>query len=106
MDRKGMHSAPLGASLIVLSSVFYASYGIWTKLMGDFFDGYTASALRSVLALAILIPIATGYRSLERLRLRQNWKFIVGILVVSLFPWGPFYYAILHAGIGISFAIN
>ena len=68
--------APLGASLVVLSSFFYASYGIWTKLMGNFFDGYTASALRSVLVVLILALITVYYHKFEPLHLRQNWKYI------------------------------
>jgi len=99
-------SAPLGAGLIVLSSVFYASYGIWTKLMGDFFGGYTASAWRSVLVLAMLAPIAAAYGQLESVLWRQNWKYLTGLLVSSIFIWGPLYFAILNAGIGITLAIN
>ncbi|CAN5633562.1 hypothetical protein BH23PAT2_BH23PAT2_05490 [soil metagenome] len=98
-------SAPVGASLVVISSFFYASYGIWTKLMGDFFEGYTASALRSVLVLLILLPIAVFYRHLESLRIKQNWRYIAGMFIASLFTWGPLYYAILHAGVSISLAI-
>ncbi|QQS20002.1 EamA family transporter [Candidatus Saccharibacteria bacterium] len=105
MANKRPLSAPVGASLIVLSSFFYASYGIWTKLMGDFFQGYTASALRSVLVLLILLPIALFYRHLQPLKLKQNWRYIAGMLIASLFTWGPLYYAILHAGVGISLAI-
>jgi drug/metabolite transporter (DMT)-like permease len=97
--------APVGASLVVLSSFFYASYGIWTKLMGNFFQGYTASALRSVLVLVFLLPIALAYRQLQPLTFRQNWRYITGMLIASLFIWGPLYYAILHAGVGISLAI-
>ncbi len=95
-----------GASLIVLSSVFYASYGIWTKLMGDFFDGYMASVLRSILVVVILFPIAIYYRKFEPLQLKKNWQYIGGMIIVSLFIWGPLYFAILHAGIGISLTIN
>ena len=105
MARKKSVSAPLGASLVVLSSFFYASYGIWTKLMGDFFQGYTASALRSVLVLLILLPIAFLYRHFEPINLKQNWRYLAGMLIASLFTWGPLYYAILHAGVGISLAI-
>jgi drug/metabolite transporter (DMT)-like permease len=105
MAHKKQVSAPLGASLVVLSSFFYASYGIWTKLMGDFFQGYTASALRSVLVLLILLPIAFLYHHFEPIKLKQNWRYILGMLIASLFTWGPLYYAILHAGVGISLAI-
>ena len=88
MASKKPVSAPVGASLVVLSSLFYASYGIWTKLMGNFFQGYTASALRSVLVLLILLPIAIFYRHLEPIKLRQNWRYIVGMTVASLFYMG------------------
>lgn len=98
-------SAPLGASLVVLSSVFYASYGIWTKLMGNFFDGYTASALRSIIVVFILILIAFYYHKFEPLHIRQNWRYLSGMIIASLFTWGPLYFAILHAGVGISLAI-
>ncbi len=99
------YKAPLGASLVVVASFFYASYGIWTKLMGNFFDGFTATVFRSILVVAILIPIALFRNSFQPLRLRLNWPFIVGMFVSSLFTWGPLYYAILNAGIGISLAI-
>jgi len=73
--------------------------------MGDFFDGYTASALRSILVLVILIPIAASYHKWEKLNLKDNGTYIIGMIVASLFTWGPLYYAILHAGVGISLAI-
>jgi drug/metabolite transporter (DMT)-like permease len=98
--------APIGASLVVLSSVFYASYGIWTKLMGDFFGGYTASALRSVLVLVILVPIGMAYRQLEPIQFRRNRRYLLGMIIASFFTWGPLYYAILHAGVGISLTIT
>src|SRR3989344_3067910 len=97
---------PIGSSLIVLSSFFYASYGIWTRLMGDFFGGYTASALRSVLVLIVLIPIAFWYRKFEPIHWKRNWHYLTGLTIVSFFIWGLLYYAILHAGIGISLGVN
>lgn len=98
--------APLGASLVVLSSIFYASYGIWTKLMGNFFSGYTASALRSVLVLIMLLPVAVYLKKLQKLDLKHNLSLLLALIISSAFIWGPLYYAILHAGIGISLAIN
>ena len=99
-------NAPLGATLVVLSSFFYASYGIWTKLMGNFFEGYTASALRSILVLLVLIPIAVTYRKLEPIRLKRTWTHYFGMFLGSLVVWGPLYYAIIHADIGISLILH
>lgn len=98
-------NAPFGASLVVLSSFFYASYGVWTKLMGDFFEGYTASALRSVLVLVILIPIAVAMRKFEPLKFKKNFGYIVAMIIASCFIWGPLYYSILHAGISLTLTV-
>ena len=100
------NKAPLGASFIVLSSVFYASYGVWVKLMGNFFGGYMASALRSVLVLLILVPLALAQRKLGKLDWRRNWPYLALMALSSTLVWGPLYYSIIHAGVGISLAIN
>ncbi len=96
----------IGAGLIVLSSLFYASYGIWVTLMGDFFGGYTASALRSMLVLLILLPIAFLTRRLSSLELRKNWKPILAMILISTLVWGLLYYSVLNAGVGVSSTVN
>lgn len=106
MKPRSKSAAPLGASLIVLSSLFYASYGIWTTLMGNFFGGYTASALRSALVLLMLVPLAILYRQFEPINWRHNMQYLVGLLLSATLIWGPLYYAILQAGVGVSLAIN
>lgn len=73
--------------------------------MGDFFQGYTASALRSILVLLLLLPIAVACRQLQPIDWRKNGIYIGGMFVASLFTWGPLYYAVLHAGVGISLSI-
>jgi len=100
-------SAPLGASLIVGSSVLYASYGVWTTLMGDFFGGgYATSALRSALVLAIFVGAAAVTGQMGGFSLRTKWRWWAGALGASVLMWGPFYYAILHEGIGVALSMN
>jgi len=97
-------SASLGASLVVVSSFFYATYGIWTKLMGNFFDGFTATVFRSAIVVAVIFVIAIVSGQLEPLRLGKNWKYILGLIIASVLSWGPYYFAILTVGVGISLA--
>ncbi len=104
--KKTKINAPLGASLVILSSFFYASYGIWTKLMGNSFGGYTASYLRSILVLIILVPIVSLSHQWQPIKWKTNWKYLLGMVISSLFIWGPLYYAILHAGIGLALTVN
>jgi drug/metabolite transporter (DMT)-like permease len=74
--------------------------------MGNFFGGYTASAYRSILVLLILVPIAMAYRRLSRVYWRRDLLYLLGLVAGSLLIWGPFYYAILNAGVGVSLAVN
>jgi drug/metabolite transporter (DMT)-like permease len=96
----------LGSSLVIGSSFFYASYGIWTKLIGDAFSGYSASALRSVIVVLLLLPIALITKKVEPLNLRHNYKATLGLIVFSCMIWGPLYYAVLKAGVGIALTVS
>jgi drug/metabolite transporter (DMT)-like permease len=98
-------AAPLGAGLVVLSSVFYASYGVWTALMGDFFGSFTASALRCVLVLGGLFAIALLRKELQKINWRRDYKWLIVMTISSIFVSAPLYYAILEAGISITLAI-
>lgn len=98
--------APLGASLVVTASFFYASYGIWTKLLGTNFDGFTVTVYRSILVVAILLPIALINHGLQPLNLKDNWRYIGGMIVGSAFTWGTLYYSILKAGLGVSLTVT
>lgn len=96
----------VGTSLVILSSFFYASYGIWATLMGNFFGGYTASALRSVLVLVILFPIAFFGHKFEALKIKENWKKLLSMVLVSALIWGLLYYSVINIGIGVSSTVN
>lgn len=98
--------APLGATLVVMSSFFYASYGIWTVLLGNALTGFTASAVRSAMVLVMLVPLALLLRQVKPINVKRDWLPLLGLVVTSFLIWGPFYYAILTAGVGMSLAVN
>jgi drug/metabolite transporter (DMT)-like permease len=100
------YKAPLGASLVVLSSLFYASYGVWTKLMGDYFDGFTSTIFRSFFVIVVLAPVLVANKSWVRINWKRDGKYLFGMLVASSLVWGPLYYAILKLGVGVSAAVN
>jgi drug/metabolite transporter (DMT)-like permease len=97
--------APLGAGLVVLSSVFYASYGACTSLMGNFFGSFTASALRCILVLGGLFVIALLRKELQKINWQRDYKWLLVMTISSVFVSAPLYYAVLKAGIGITLAI-
>lgn len=74
--------------------------------MGTFFGGNTASTLRGILVLLMLTPFAVVYRQLQPLQWRKNKRYLMGLVLSAALVWGPLYYAILNAGVGVSLAIN
>jgi drug/metabolite transporter (DMT)-like permease len=98
--------APLGATLVVTSSVLYASYGVWTKLLGNAFGGYTVSAVRSILVMIILLIGAVRFRQLEPMQWKRDRSWLALLLLTACIIWGPLYYAIIKAGVGLSLSIN
>lgn len=74
--------------------------------MGNFFDGFTVTVFRSIIVVAVILVIAILSRQLEPLQLSKNWKYILGMILASIFSWGPYYFAILTAGVGISLSIQ
>lgn len=74
--------------------------------MGDFFSGYTASAIRSILVLIILIPIGLFRKQFGSLDFANNWKKLLSMVFISTLVWGLLYYSVLNAGIGVSSTVN
>ncbi len=95
-------SAPLGAGLVVLSSVAYGSYGVWATLMGKYFGDFTQGVLRSAVVILILLPIAIYRKQLTRIHWKRDRWLYGGILLSSLLIAAPFYYAINKIGIGLT----
>jgi drug/metabolite transporter (DMT)-like permease len=68
--------------------------------------GYPATVLRCIIVLVILAPLVFRYHKQEPLNLRANWGALLLLTLSSVLIWGPLYYAVLHAGVGVSLAVN
>ncbi|HEY1835242.1 MAG TPA: DMT family transporter [Candidatus Saccharimonadales bacterium] len=103
LKRRSTNPALYGSSLIVLSSIFYGSYGIWTRLMGNSFGPYAQAWIKSALVVVLLAPFMfLGKRKWEPVRWRADRKWFLLLLFASWLASGPLYYAINHAGIGLA----
>lgn len=90
-----------GIIYVFLSAIAFASYGVWSKLLGEGFGVFFQGWVRSAIVLAILIPIVyfTGnWKKMER----KDWKWLSVPVLFGIFTQAPLYYAYIHAGIGIA----
>lgn len=90
---------------MVLSSFFYASYGVWTKLVGTFFGAFTQATLRHMMTSLIFILLALLTRQSKRIEWRRDARWFALSFVSSAIIPAAFYYAFLQGGVGLSSAL-
>lgn len=106
MKKQKVSRAPLGASLVVVSSLIYASYGVWIVLMGDSFGSFMQAVLRSSLVVIFLLPIALYRKELTKIHWRRDAWLLAGQLISSLLIAAPLYYSVLKVGVGLGIGIT
>jgi drug/metabolite transporter (DMT)-like permease len=106
MQGKKRPAAPLGASLVVVSSLVYASYGVWIKLLGNFLGDFTQGVVRSVLVILLLLPMAIWGKQLSRMHWRRDFWHLVGLLIAAFFISAPLFYAVKIIGVGLGIGVS
>lgn len=85
--------------MILLSSLLFGSYGVWSLLMGDKFGVFYQGWVRSVIVLLLLIPlvlITKSYKPVER----SDIKWLLLPVLFGIATQAPLYYAFNHTSIG------
>jgi len=88
-----------GALLIVVSSFFYGTYGVWSKLMVGTFGEFTQAWTRALLLLAILVPVGLLTRSFKPIQTSDYGWFIMICLAGGL-NQAPYFFGFKHLPIG------
>lgn len=89
--------------MIVMSSLFYGSYGVWTRLMGDNFGPFMQSWIRATLVCLVMLPfVLWGKNRWERIRWSEDKWWLASWVGVNTLIGGAQYYAIIHIGIGLA----
>lgn len=88
-----------GVTLILISSLLFASYGVWAKLiggdMGVFFQGWSRGL---IIALA-LFPILYFKKQIIPIQ-RTDWRWLSVFLIFTSLTQAPLFYAFTHMDIG------
>lgn len=109
MNRLAKHrsnTAFYGSSLIIASSLFYGSYGVWTRLMGNSFGPYMQAWIRGVIVILILLlTFFFGRQKWESVRWRKDRWWLILWCLANWMIGAPLYYAINRIGIGLGILI-
>lgn len=88
-----------GATLILTSALFYATYGIWSRLMGGAFGEFSQAWTRG-LALLIFVLIFNFKFKIFKPILRQDLPWLALIGLSGGINQAPYYFGFQHLSIG------
>lgn len=88
-----------GSVLVLLSTLMFGSYGVWSRLigssMGNFYQGWT----RALVLLILLLPILFFRKEFKKIA-RTDWKWLIIFLTFTSLTQAPLFYAYNHMDIG------
>jgi len=85
--------------LIIISAVFFGTYGIWSKLMGGIFGEFNQAWIRAVMILAILLPLGFIFKSYKKIR-NEDIKWFTIISLAGGLNQAPYYFGFQHLSVG------
>lgn len=101
MERNNMH----GLSILLASAFFYASYGIFSKIIAGSFEPFTQAWTRGVITL--LCFLAFGFYKKLFIKIRKEdikWYFVVG--VIGSLAVAPTFYSLANLNLGTALFIQ
>lgn len=88
-----------GIQLILLSTICFGSYGVWSRLMGDSFGPFFQGWSRSLIICLLLLPLLLKNKEIIPFK-KEDRKWLGVFLVFTSLTQAPIYYAFNHMDIG------
>jgi drug/metabolite transporter (DMT)-like permease len=88
-----------GLTFILLSTIMFGSYGLWSRLIGSNFGVFYQGWTRTLLIALILFPIVLCRKEIVAIR-RKDWKWMSVFLISTSLTQAPIFYAFNHMDIG------
>ena len=94
-----MKNSIKGTLFILNSALFYASYGIWSRLMGGAFGKFTQAWTRGLLLLTVILLINLKFRLFRAIK-HSDWIWFLIIALAGGLNQAPYYFGFQHLSIG------
>ncbi len=99
-----MTSPIKGVSFITISAIFYASYGIWSKLMGGIFSEFTQAWTRGIAVLTIILILNQFLHFLKPIS-KKDLPWFLAIGLCGGLNQAPYYFGFVHLDIGTALVL-
>lgn len=91
----------LGAWLVLASTVFYASHGVWSKWLNPYFDEFSTSITRSLIVMLILAPWLLWTKAFKGIP-RTEWRWLAVMAVPGGMVTPMYFYSFQHLNVGVA----
>jgi drug/metabolite transporter (DMT)-like permease len=88
-----------GATFILISATFFASYGIWSRLMGEAFGEYSQAWSRGLILLIVVITIGFAKHLFKPIK-RADLIWFILIALAGGLNQAPYYFGFQHLEVG------
>lgn len=92
-------SQQTGAGLVLLSALFFGSYGVWSRLIGDSMGNFYQGWTRGLLIVVLLLPLVLARKEFVKIK-QGDAKWLVLFLFFTSLTQAPLFYAFNHMDIG------
>lgn len=99
MSRTSKSTRFQGYLLVLLSTIGFASFGVYAKLVGDTYEVFTQAWTRALIIAIVLLLVGLLTRQLRKID-RADLKWVAVYVGFSIFTVAPIYYAFTHMNIG------
>lgn len=99
MSTKQMTPSIQGYLMILASALCFASYGVWSRLLGHHFGIFYQGWMRSAIILIVLLPILITSKKFKPVA-RKDRKWFGITMIFTVFTQVPLYFAFNHLQLG------
>lgn len=89
----------IGTSYILISALFYGSYGVWSRLMVGSFGEFSQAWSRGLILLMVVLLLNWKIKFIKRIE-RRDWKWFLTIALAGGLNQAPYYMGFKHLTIG------
>ncbi len=94
-----MNKKSLGTSYILISALFYGSYGIWSRLMVGAFGEFSQAWTRGLLLLVVVLLLNWKLKFIRKIE-KKDWKWFLAIAIAGGINQAPYFLGFEHLSIG------
>lgn len=94
-----MSNKVFGTSYILISALFYGSYGVWSRLMVGSFGEFSQAWTRGLLLLIVVLLINLKLKLFKKIR-KEDFKWFLAIALAGGLNQAPYFLGFEHLSIG------